>query len=176
MTTGRINQVYTNVTVWRRRHGIHAHKPPATRQNFSDQRRRDKGCQGAAGPGEHPQTTHNQETRTVKTDPCSQEAGSNLHNPRRKNPYNLPKNRDRKSEFASPGGPRQRTSCHSVPGSGSTAPLHQKATRTTARPPSSGATGKPATPTHMYKAIFGHHAHNFWKRSVLISPWWKLVP
>ena len=176
MTTGRINQVYTNVTVWRRRHGIHARKPPATRHNFSDQRRRDKGCQGAAGPGEHPQTTHNQETRTVKTDPCSQEAGSNLHNPRRTNPSNLHKNRARKSKSASPGGPRQRTSCHSVPGSGSTAPLHQKATRTTARPPSSGATGKPATPTHMYKAIFGHHAHNFWKRSVLISPWWKLVP
>ena len=83
MTTGRINQVYTNVTVWRRRHGIHAHKPPATRHNFSDQRRRDEGCQGAAGPGEHPQTTHNQETRTVKTNPSSQEAGSNLHNPRR---------------------------------------------------------------------------------------------
>ena len=67
MTTGRINQVYTKVTVWHRRHGIHAHKPPATRHNFSDQRRRDEGCQGAAGPGEHPQTTHNQETRTVKT-------------------------------------------------------------------------------------------------------------
>ena len=175
MTTGRINQVYTNVTVWRRRHGIHAHKPPATRHNFSDQRRRDEGCQEAAGPGEHPQTTHNQETRTVKTNPRSQEAGSNLNNPRRTNPSNSPRNRARKSKFASRGGPRQRTSCHDVPGSGSTAPLHQKATRTTARPPNSGATGKPATPTHIYKERAGDHAHDFEKKSVLISPWWKLV-
>ena len=92
MTTGRINQVYTNVTVWHRRHGIHAHNPPATRHNFSDQRRRDEGCQGAAGPGEHPQTTHNQETQAVKTYPRSQEAGSNLNNPGRKIPSRLPKN------------------------------------------------------------------------------------
>ena len=161
MTTGRINQVYTSVTVWRRRHGIHAHKPPAIRHNFSDQRRRDRGCQGVACPGEHPQTTHNQETRTVKTNPCSQEAGSNLHNPRRTNPSNLHKNRARKSKFASPDGPCQRTGCHDVPGSGSTAPLHQKATRTTARPSNSGAAGKPATPTHIYKENAGDHAHNF---------------
>ena len=110
-----------------------------------------------------------------QTDPCSQEAGSNLHNPRRTNPSNFHRNRTRKSKIASLGGPRQRTSCHNVPGSGSTAPLHQKATRTTARPPSSGAAGKPATPTHIYKEIFGHHGNTFWKKSVLISPWWKLV-
>ena len=71
-------------------------------------------------------------------------------------------------------GRRQRTSCHDVPGSGSTAPLHQKATRTTARPHSSGATGEPATPhisetawprrgadtTHIYKENFGRHGLN----------------
>ena len=137
MTTGRINQVFTKVTVKRRRHGIHAHKPPATRYNFSDHRRRDEGCQTTAGPGEHPQTAHNQATGDSKDHPCPQKRARTKFTQEGKKSFKLPRNSARKSKFASPGGPRQRTSCHDVPGSGSTAPLHQKATRTTARPPNS---------------------------------------
>ena len=149
MTTGRINQVFTKVTVKRRRHGIHAHKPPATRYNFSDHRRRDEGCQTTAGPGEHPQTAHNQATGDSKDHPCPQEAGSNQIHPRRKKSFKVSRNSARKSKFASPGGPRHRTGGHDVRGSGSTAPLHQKAARTTARPHNSGAKGKPPRP-HTY--------------------------
>ena len=86
MTTGRINQVYTNVTVWHRMHGIHAHKPPATRYNFSDQRRRDEGCQTTAGPGEHPQTAHNQAARDSKDYPCLQKQARTKYSQEGKNP------------------------------------------------------------------------------------------
>ena len=86
MTTGRINQVFTKVTVQRQRHGIHAHKPPATRYNFSDHRRRDEGCQTTAGPGEHPQTAHNQAAGDSKDYPCPQKQARTKYSQEGKNP------------------------------------------------------------------------------------------
>ena len=62
-----------------------------------------------AGPGEHPQTAHNQAAGDGKDHPCPQEAGSNQILPRRKKSFKVPRNSARKSKFASPGGPRHRT-------------------------------------------------------------------
>ena len=129
MTTGRINQVFTKVTVQRQRHGIHAHKPPATRYNFSDHRRRDEGCQMTAGPGEHPQTAHNQATGDSKDHPCPQKRARTKFTQEGKKSFKVPRNSARKSKFASPGGPRHRTGGRHVIGTARPHNYTTKATR-----------------------------------------------
>ena len=101
-----------------------------------------------AGPGEHPQTAHNQAARDSKDHPCPQKRARTKYSQEGKNSFKVPWNSARKSKFASPGGPRHRTGGHDAVRSSSTAPPHQKATRTTAGPCRSGATGKPTPPTH----------------------------
>ena len=150
MTTGRINQVFTKVTVKRRRHGIHAHKPPATRYNFSDHRRRDEGCQTTAGPGEHPQTAHNQATGDSKDHPCPQKQARTKFTQEGKNPSKYletaPENQNSRAQAAHANEQGASAYLEAAP------PPHytKKATRTTAGPHESGATGKPTTPTHKY--------------------------
>ena len=161
MTTGRINQVYTNVAEKRPKH---CKKAPPTRldtifpTNVVETRLPPmRGSPPRRAPTKSPQPG----TRTVKTSPPPKRRARRQLEQEGKNSFKLPENEAGKSKFASLGGPRRRTGGHDVPGSGSTAPLHQKATRTTVRPPNSGATGKPATPTHIYKENPGDHAHDF---------------
>ena len=78
--------------------------------------------------------------------------------------FKLPENQSGESKFASLGGPRRRTGSHDVPGSGPTAPLHQKAARTTARPHNSGGEGKADDAhTYIYKENADHQQHHFEK-------------
>ena len=150
MTTGRINQVFTKVTVQRQRHGIHAHKPPATRYNFSDHRRRDEGCQTTAGPGEHPQTAHNQATGDSKDHPCPQKRARTKFTQEGKKSFKVPRNSARKSKFASPGGPRHRTGGRHVAKTARPQTTRKRPPETTAGPHKSGAPGRPTAPTHKY--------------------------
>ena len=58
----------------------------ATKHNFSDQCRRDEGCQMTAGPGEHPQTAHNQAAGDSKDYPCLQKQAPTKYSQEGKNP------------------------------------------------------------------------------------------
>ena len=150
MTTGRINQVYTkspfSVTGTESMHTSPRQletifRPPSSRRRLPNDSRPRRAPTNSPQPG----------NRVSKDHPCPQEAGSNQIHPRRKKSFKVPENKARKSKFASRGGPRHRTGGHDVKRSGSTAPLHQKATRTTVRP-NSGAKWKPPRPhTHIRK-------------------------
>ena len=104
MTTGRINQVFTKVTVKRRRHGIHAHKPPATRNNFPTTVVETKAAKRQPAPAStHKQPTTRQQGM-VKTTPAPKKQARTKYSQEGKNPSKYlktaPENQSSQAEAA----------------------------------------------------------------------------
>ena len=116
MTTGRINQVYTNVAIEPRgpeKPSRETVKRPGN--SFSDQCRRDEGCHMTWQPA--PASTHKQPTtrsqKPVRTGPAPR-SGLEDNFPKKEKFLQSSVNNARKSKFASPGGPHHRTGSHDV--------------------------------------------------------------